>query len=251
MELVLDLKQAMCALFEVHADSQTVQRVVTPLEYPGSNDKVVVRVRQRGDHVQIDENGEAAMYASMSGGELEGDNISRWAKEAMNHFRIEYTDDEVLRAQVHDARLIAPTLFHIAAAAQQLYALATAHKEREISNFKAELSAVVQEVCSRQGIALRQNAELPIAGGMQADHLLGADDNPLIIIAATSATRLLEAQLIHMQYKLTKQPGFVLAVAEDVKSVGITQFKRANYYTGKTVEFNRHDFGQLLQGQLH
>lgn len=251
MELVADLKHAICTLFEVHEDGNGLQRVVTPLEYPGSNDKVVVRVRQRGDHVQIDENGEAAMYASMSGGELEGDNITRWAQELLINNRIEYTGDEVLCVQVRDARLIAPTLFHVAAAAQQLYALATAHKEREVSDFKAQVATVVQDVCKQLNIPLRQAVELPIAGGLEADHLIGSDGNPIIIITATSATRLLEAEVIHMQYKLSKQPGFVLAVAESPKAVGIKQFNRANYYTGKTVVFSAHDFGQLLHGQLH
>lgn len=251
MELVADLKRAICTLFEVHDDGNGTQRVVTPLEYPGTNDKVVVRVRQRGEYVQIDENGEASMYASMNGGELESDNVDRWAQELLAHSHIEFTNEEMLCAHVHSALLIAPTLFHVAAAAQQLYALATAHKERETSDFKLQVAAVVQDVCNSLNIPLRQNVELPIAGGLEADHLLGNGDNPLIIITATSATRLLEAEVIHMQYKLSKQPGFVLAVAESPKAVGIKQFNRANYYTGKTVQFSAHDFGQLLHGQLH
>lgn len=74
---------------------------------------------------------------------------------------------------------------------------------------------------------------------------------PLIVIAASSATRLLEAEVIHMQYRYTKQRGFILAVAESEKVVGKKQFHRANYYTGKTVEFSAYDFGQLLREQLH
>ena len=51
--------------------------------------------------------------------------------------------------------------------------------------------------------------------------------------------------------KSSKQPGFVLAVAESQKTVGVKQFNRANYYTGKTVQFSPFDFAQLLRGQLH
>ena len=54
-----------------------------------------------------------------------------------------------------------------------------------------------------------------------------------------------------MQYRYTKQRGFILAVAESEKVVGKKQFHRANYYTGKTVEFSACDFGQLLREQLH
>lgn len=37
-----DLKQAICSLFEVHTDEGGVQRIVTPIEYPGSNDQIVI-----------------------------------------------------------------------------------------------------------------------------------------------------------------------------------------------------------------
>lgn len=49
MVITSDLKRAICSLFEVYADEDGVQRIVTPLEYPGSNDRIVVRVRQSGD----------------------------------------------------------------------------------------------------------------------------------------------------------------------------------------------------------
>ena len=51
-----------------------------------------------------------------------------------------------------------------------------------------------------------------------------------------------------MQYQMSRTPGFVLA--ESQKAVGIKQFNRANYYTGKTVAFNPLDFAQLLRAQV-
>ena len=104
-------------------------------------------------------------------------------------------------------------------------------------------------------VRLQWEAPRHVAGGLEADHLIGDLSNPaltpLIVIAAPSATRLLEAEIIHMQYRHTQQRGFVLAVAESEKLVGKKQFHRANYYTGKTVEFSAYDFGQLLREQLH
>ena len=243
--------RAICALFEVHEDAGGVRRIVTPLEYPGSHDQVVVRVRPRGNYWQLDENGEAAFYARMSGGEIESDNLQRWALDLEQNARVSFDDDEQLYAQVHDQRLIAPAIFQVAAAAQQLFALATAHKEREASDFKEKVAAIVSEVCASLNVPLQHNARLPISGDLEADHLLGLESSPLIIITATSAKRLLEAEVIHMQYQLSKQPGFVLAVAENQKAVGVRQFNRANYYTGKTVQFNPIDFAQLLRGALH
>ena len=41
--------------FEVHPDEDGVTRVVTPLEYVGSGDKIVVRVRPDGHGYSIDD----------------------------------------------------------------------------------------------------------------------------------------------------------------------------------------------------
>lgn len=251
MELTADLKHAICSLFEVHEDAAGMQRVITPLDYPGSNDKVVVRVRPRGDHWQIDENGEAALYARMNGGDVESENIQRWASNLDRSMLLELDADEQLKGSVRDPKFIAPAIFRVAAAAQQLYALATAHKEREVSDFKDKVSAIVTEVCKSLNLPVQHDARLPISGDLEADHLIGYEDKPLIIITATSAKRLLEAEVIHMQYQMSKTPGFVLAVAESQKAVGMKQFNRANYYTGKTVEFSPFDFGQLMRQHLH
>lgn len=251
MELKLDLKRAICALFEVHGDERGVQRIVTPLEYPGSHDAVVLRVRPQADHWQVDENGEAALYARMNGGDVEGDSVQRWAAVLAQSSRIDLDEDETLRCTVHDPRLLAPSLFRVASAAQQLFALATAHKEREAGDFKERVAAIITTVCADLNVPVQHNARLPISGDLEADHLIGdAQHTPLIVIAATSAKRLLEAEVIHMQYALSKTPGFVLAVAESQKAVGVKQFNRANYYTGKTVQFNPVDFAQLLRGQV-
>ena len=73
MAITSDLKQAICSLFEVHADECGVQRIVTPLEYPGSNDQIIIRVRPSGNGFAIDENGETSLYASLNGGDIESE----------------------------------------------------------------------------------------------------------------------------------------------------------------------------------
>lgn len=251
MELTTDLKKAICALFEVHEDEGGTQRVVTPLEFPGSHDHVVVRVRPRGMHWEIDENAEASFYARMTGGDVDGDNMRLWANELERNTGVALDDEEKLLVSVHDQRLIAPMILNVASAAQQLYALATSHKEREASDFKGQVAAIVTEVCQSLGAEVSHNARLPISGDLEADHVIGGAARPIIVITATSAKRLLEAEVIHMQYQLSNTPGFVLAVAESQKAVGVKQFNRANYYTGKTVQFSPFDFAQLLRGQLH
>ncbi|ERJ35080.1 hypothetical protein L810_2224 [Burkholderia sp. AU4i] len=82
---------------------------------------------------------------------------------------------------------------------------------------------------------------------MIADHVIDTPE-PLIVVAANSAARLLEAEVIHMQYRMQKIPGFVLAVVENQKVVGKKQFERANYFTGKTVTFDDNDLKSLVAG---
>ena len=249
MDFAPGLKHTICALFEVHEDSATVQRIVTPLEYPGSNDKVVIRVRQRAHGFEIDENGEAALYASLQGGDVESDLVQRWAQDLSQGTGVDYAD-ETLVASLTDQRLIAPAIFQVACAAQQLFALATSHKERAANDFKERVASVIAEIADSLHLTYQSDVELPFAGSMVADYVID-HPTPLIVIAAASATRLLEAEVIHMQYLYTQQPGFVLAIAESEQAVGRKQFKRANFYTGKTVDFSPPDLKQLLRQQLH
>ncbi|WP_175783891.1 hypothetical protein [Burkholderia ambifaria] len=249
MELVTEnLKRAICSLFEVHQDEKGIQRIVTPLEYPGSGDKVVVRVRPVGGNIyQVDENGDSSLYASMADGDLESEVVSRWIDDLPAFSGVTLNQDEVLLATCNDPSLLATTIFRVAAAAQQLYALATSRATRQSSDFKQRLSQAIEEISTELGLTHRPDVELPHTGGMIADHVIDTPE-PLIVVAANSAARLLEAEVIHMQYRMRKIPGFVLAVVENQKVVGKKQFERANYFTGKTVTFDDNDLKSLVAG---
>lgn len=251
MVIASNLKHAICALFEVHSDSDNVQRIVTPLEYPGSSDRIVVRVRSTNTGIALDENGEAALYSTMAGGDISSELVARWASDLSTfspaHFDFE---TETISIITEDQRLVAPYIFRIAEAAQQLYSISTARADRQASDFKDRVSTVIEQTARKLDVRYKSNFELPIAGGLMADHYLETPV-PMIVIAATSVTRLLEAEVIHMQYKMNQKPGFVLAIAESQAAVGKRQFERANYYTGKTVSFNPHDLEQLVTLQAH
>lgn len=251
MVITSDLKRAICSLFEVHADEDGVQRIVTPLEYPGSNDRIVVRVRPSDNNqgFDIDENGEAAFYAGLNGGDVESEAVGRWAEEISLASPVEFTEDEKISAFANDERLIAPYIFRVAEAAQQLHAIATARVDRQASDFKERIKQIVQEIAIASNLQCNSEVELPIAGGLKADHVLGTN-TPLIIIAATSPTRLLEAEVIYMQYRADKKPGYVLAVAESQTNVGKKQYERAAYYTNKAVIFNQDAFSKLIYNEL-
>lgn len=251
MTITQNLKQAICSLFEVHHDEGGVQRIVTPLEYVGTNDRVVVRVRPLlgNQGYSIDENGDAAFYASLNGGDVEADVVERWAGELTQLTPVCFSDDETLTAFTNDERLIGPYVFRVAEAAQQLHAIATARVERQSSDFKDRIKEIIQEIAREAKIKYESDVDLPIAGGLKADHVLG-DATPLIIVAATSSTRLLEAEVIHMQYRAENMPGYILAVAESQAAVGKKQFERASYYTNKTVVFDINAFGKLISNEV-
>lgn len=251
MVITSDLKQAICSLFEVHADEGGVQRVVTPLEYPGSNDQIVVRVRPSDDGhgYIIDENGEAAFYACLNGGDIESEAVVRWAAEISLASPVEFTEDERISVFAGNERLIAPSIFRVAEAAQQLHSIATARVDRQASDFKERIKQIVQEIAKELKLEYSSDVELPIAGGLKADHVLGTS-KPLIIIAATSSTRLLEAEVIYMQYRADQKPGYVLAVAENQTTVGKKQYERAAYYTNKAVIFNQDAFSKLISNEV-
>jgi hypothetical protein len=251
MELLKDeIKRSICSLFDVYSDENGVQRVVTPIEYPGKADKVVVRVRPAADgSFTVDENGEAAFYASMAGGDIESEPMKRWLEELSSLGTVSLTEDETLVCSGTNQKLVAPYIFRVAEAAQQLYAIATSRSERHFSDFKAKLAGIVMEVARDVGVKVDSDVSLPFAGGMTADHIVHAGE-PIIIVAATGTTRLLEAELIQMQYHLSKRAGKVLAICESQASVGRKQFERAGYFTWKTLTFSEQDLGSLLTNQL-
>ncbi|HOI65347.1 MAG TPA: hypothetical protein PLD03_01920 [Thiomonas arsenitoxydans] len=242
METVENLKRAICSLFEVHADERGVRRIITPLEYTGSNDNIVVRVRPIKDGFSIDENGDAAFYASLNGGDIDSDVVARWGEELQDPLKF---TDEIIHATITEERFLAPYVFRVAEAAQQLYSVSTARADRRSSDFKERVGMMVLQIAKEVNLQLRSDVELPIAGGLKADHLLG-ETEPLIIVAATSAARLLEAEVIFMQYRAERKAGFILVVAEDQASVGKKQFERAQYYTSKSVIYEPSAFRQYI-----
>lgn len=242
-----DLKRGICALFEVHADERGVQRVITPLEYSGTGDKIVVRVRPRDGFYQIDDNGEASFLAALNGGSTESELLQRWVATLPEFSPVSVSENDVVVAKANDGRLLAPYALKVAATAQQLYALAFARPERQPSDFREKLFEAVKSLVEQTMLPWRHDVALPIMGELVADHVLGTDEKPFIIIAANSPTRLLEAELIHMQFKQEKKSAYVMAVAESQTAVTKRQFERALYFTDKTVTFEPSNFAAFVR----
>lgn len=249
MMTTINLKRDICSLFEVHDDEKGVQRIVTPLEYSGSGDNVVVRVRPQEGFFQIDENGEAAFLAALNGGNTDKEVIARWVADLADANNIKFDEDEIIHAEIKNEKLIAPYVIKVAAAAQQLYSMAVSRPERQANDFREQITEVVSSIVKSLNLAWEKDVSLPIVGDLKADHVLGQKDNPLIIVAASTTARLLEAEVIHMQYRLEDRKGYVLAIVQDQASVTKKQYERAEYFTDKTVVFNQQNLGTLLKMQ--
>jgi hypothetical protein len=136
----MDLKKAICSLFEVQAGPDGVQHIVTPITYARTSDRVVVRVRQRGNAYAIDENCGSSFHASMAGGDLESEVIARWADELSSTGSVTLQDG-TLSANTTDQQLIAPLIFRMAEAAQQLHAISTSQAQRQAHDLEARFSS--------------------------------------------------------------------------------------------------------------
>lgn len=246
----MNIKRQICDLFEVFLDEGGVTRVVTPLEYIGTGDKIVVRVRENEHGYSIDENGEAAFTAAMAGADLSSDVVSRWIDDFHEKGPIFFDEeDERLHLEVKHENLLGPSIFRVAEAAQRLHAIATSRGERQAGDFKERVKDLMVAVAQQLGIAITHDVELPIAGGLKADHVIEGP-TPLLVIAATSPTRLLEAEVIYMQYRADGRKSHIWAIAESQSSVGKKQFERAGYYTNRAVIFQPDSLRQLVVGEL-
>ncbi len=250
MKIRTSLKHDICSLFDVTETEVDGWCVVTPMQYSGLNDHVVVHIHPVEQGWEIHDNGDAVLNANMLGFDTDTDALDRWIEDLKGSSSVSYdAQTERLSAIAGDDRLLAPYVFRVAEAAQQMFSISTQRQERRANNFKEQVSEVVTSVAAMLGRQIAYDHDLPIAGGLKADFVIQGS-SPLIIIAATSVARLMEAEIIFMQLRHQKEPGFVLAIAESPQSVGRKQFDRANYYTGKTVSFDRNHLAELVKDRL-
>lgn len=244
-----NIKSLICGLFDVQADEYGVQRVITPMEYIGTKDKVVIRIRPLGHgRFKIDENGDAMFYASMAGADVESDTIQNWLTDLPSNFPI-FSEDEVLVAETENQSDIASLVIKVAQIAQDLYALATARTRapRSTEEFKKNVRKAVYAAALLRDVRVDSDVELDeISGNFVADHVIYSGNSKLVIIAATGVQRLLEAELMHSTFERDHISAKVIAAVESQESVGKRQFERAGYYTDKTVTFSQSDFAGLI-----
>jgi hypothetical protein len=146
MGMSAHLKHQIGSLFEVIDDEAGIQRVITPFEFPLSGDRIVVRVRPLGSEgrYSLDDNGDTVFYASMAGGDTRSAAVAQWKEELQRNSLVVFDDDQ-LSVIASNEELIAPCVFRIAEATQQLYALSTSCQRSHADEGNMRLVEVVAE----------------------------------------------------------------------------------------------------------
>lgn len=165
---LVNLQAELGSLFEVHAEEHGAQRVMTPFEFPGTGDRIIVRVRHHKEGYLIDENGEACFRANMAGGDTESDEIARWAEALASYGCVNLLKDETLAATTHDARQVALLTLRVAEAAQQLYAISTACTDPRSGDFATQLANLERVARKSLKVPFNSGVVLPGSGRVAA-----------------------------------------------------------------------------------
>jgi hypothetical protein len=208
-------------------------RLVTPWRYD-DGDQVVVFARREGSEWRVDDNGEGLFRLAAAGVDPESPQVVARLSAFPTLLGVHVEDDgETLGAR---SEALEPAALAVAEASSQVMALACLRRERPRSGFREQVVQAVRAAAASAGVEARFNVPVDDSQSLTADVYLSSPV-PLIVIAATSAQRLMEAEIIWLDAARRQEPAYVLAAVEDVRAVGISQYTRANYYTDKTVEF--------------
>lgn len=241
------LRALLCGAFRISQEGQSLL-VHTPFGLDFSDD-LVLRLRPDGESMRVDDNGDTLLSLSMAGVVPDADRV----RDIAPSIEIDEADGSLI---AHAASLdaVADAVFAVASAALRVHGACRPRPRAETSDFRDRVLSMLSEVAIEAGVLMEIDQVVEEAGSLTADAVLGIT-NPLLVIAATSVERLMEAELIFLRRQLGKVPGFVCAVVPSAKLIGQKHFSRANYYTDKALEFDGwssafHDFARQ-QVSLH
>lgn len=245
--------QTLCRQFSWVGQSQDADgHIVTPWRYD-DGDRVVVFVnRAPGRRWRLDDNGEALFRLAAAGIDPNSARVQT-RLSMLPHLlgvQIDETGEQLL-ALTDDAGLEAGVLA-VAEAATQLQGLAIDASPRSASNFRERVIGIIEDAAQEAHIEARRDVPTDESRSILADCYLCAA-TPIAVFAATSARRLLEAQMTWLDARRRQVPLYVLAAVESASAVGLSQYTRANYYTDKTVEMTEPSAlrGLIAEQMLH
>lgn len=240
------VKASICALFESR-EEDGVLLVKTPISNL-SNDNIVAYISQEDNSGKwrVDDNGETSFSLDLAGVDTATDAFNSFVKTAISDCDVEW-DDEELHLLV-EASEVGMAVLLLANVSSRISLLATSKPERSKSKFKETMLQLLDDISKQTGRAAE--FDVPVAGNLLKADCRFDTSIPTFVIVATSDVRLMEAELIHSQLQILKQPGYVVAVVENVKQVGKSQFSRANYLTDKALEYEEDLFSAFLRAKL-
>ena len=229
--------QTLCREFSwVGPTADADGHIVTPWRYD-DGDRVVVFVSRESDRWwRLDDNGDALFRLAAAGVDPESTRLQARLAVLPQLLGVRVDEDgEQLVAFADDANLEAGVLA-VAEAAAQLQGLAIEPRSRVASVFREQVVALIEAVARDAKIETHRNVPADESQSILADLYL-CSKTPIAVFAATSAHRLMEAQMTWLDAQRRAVSLYVLATVESARAVGISQYTRANYYTDKTVEF--------------
>lgn len=209
--------------------------LVTPWRYD-DGDHVVVFARRHGAGWRVDDNGEGLFRLAGAGIDPESERVRARLKALPQLLGVYLDDDgECLYATAATADLETAALA-VAEASAQLQFFSSLCQARQPSGFRERIVSIVEEAAREVGIESRRHVAADESQSLFVDVYL-CSPTPLMVIAATSPQRLMEAEIIWLDAARRGESVYVLAMVESAQAIGVTQYTRANYYTDKTVEF--------------
>ncbi len=224
------LRALLCGAFQITQEDDTLL-VHTPfgLDF---NDDLVLRLRPDGAALRVDDNGDTLLALALSGVAPDAERVLELAPG------VEFDEDDgSLIVRPASQERIADAVFSLVGAALRVHGACRPRTRPAPSDFRERVLAALEGVAIEAGVTMRTDQVVEEAGSLTADAVLG-DASPLLVIAATSVERLMEAELIYLRRQLGHAPGFVCAVVPSAKLIGQKHYSRANYYTDKALEFD-------------
>lgn len=226
--------QALCSRF-TWVPTDEGGHLVTPWRYD-DGDQVVVFARREGPGWRLDDNGEGLLRLAMAGVDPDSERVRSRLAAFPRLLAVHLLDDGETLSATASADAVADAALAVAEASTQIQGLATLRQIRQPSDFRERVTLIVEEVARTYHAVTQRDVPVDESQSILADVYVRTP-TPLIVIAASTPQRLLEAEILWLDAARRQQPAYVLATVESAQAVGLAQYTRANYYTDKTVEY--------------
>jgi hypothetical protein len=242
------LRQVLCGAFDLSTEGDTCL-IGTPFQID-YNDRLVLRIRKGQGSYRVDDNGDTAFALMLAGVDTDPDRLSELV-QLPKAVQIDSADSS-LYVQAETLETAAESVWSITAHALRLHEAAKPRLRQAPSDFRDRVVMLLESIARQENVPILFDHVVEKTGSIIADVVIGSESAPLLVFAAPSPERLMEAELVYLRRKLHPAPGYVCAVVPSARAVGQKHFSRANYYTDKTLEFDGWDnaFGEFATRHL-